>query len=83
MALQESNQNYAYPWIDDQNCIILPNKNDGSYNIDEKQSIEKLLFYLQQPEKLYEIYLNCIDNIKNYRIDNYLTKHIIPKIQKI
>jgi len=83
MALQQSNQYYSYPWIDNENCIILPNKEICNYEIDEKESIEKIVYYLQQPKKLYDIYLNGIENSKKYRVDNYLINYIIPKLEEI
>lgn len=82
-AIQETNQYYSYPWIDDNNCIVLPNKKDNPFLIDAEKSVDKMLKYIEQPEKLYQIYLNSHKNSLNYRIDNYLTKYIIPKIEGV
>ena len=82
-AIQETNQYYSYPWIDDENSIILPNKTDNQFLIDTEKSVDKMLEYIEQPEKLYQIYLNSHKNCLNYRIDNYLTNYIIPKLEKV
>ena len=82
-AIQETNQYYTYPWIDGKNCIILPNQKNDPFRLDLEDAINKMLSYLQQPEELYQIYLNSQKNSLNYRIDNYLTRHIIPKLENI
>lgn len=87
MALQDKECHFAFPWIDGKNCITLPNKTNNDkepgLHIDEINATKKIFEYLNNPKKLYEIYLNGIENAKNYYIDNYLIKYLIPKIESV
>jgi hypothetical protein len=85
MAMQDTTYEYAYPWIDSKNCIMLPNKimDDGAYRIDEYKAIDIMNYYLNRPIELYDIYLSGKENWKHYRIDKYLTNYIIPKLETI
>jgi len=85
MAMQESKCCYAYPWVHGKNCIMLPNKtlDNGYIIIDEYKAIEDLDYYLNRDEELYQIYTYGKNNCLNYRIDNYLTKYLIPKLESV
>jgi hypothetical protein len=82
VAIQEPTQTWSHPWIDGKNCIILPNRKRGNLHfIDEDESIRRINHYLEQPYKLYEIYLEGMKQCAKYRADYYLTEHLLPKIE--
>ena len=56
---------FTHPWIDKENCIVLPNK-PGTLLIDEKLSVEILLYYRKNQHLLYPIYLKSLDTNKLY-----------------
>jgi hypothetical protein len=73
---------HAYPWIDNDNCIMLPiNKNN---NLKLNQSINLLLSWLTEnnQSKLYEIYKRGNKTVVNYEKDVYIKNYIHPKIHK-
>ena len=80
MARQENNLEWTYPWIDGFNAIELPNKQESVF-IDEERSYQRIARYLERPEQLYSMYLQGINNWKNYSADNYSNNYILKEIQ--
>lgn len=79
MAMQKTNLVWKYPWIDEKNCIVLPVTGKNCI-IDEVRAVQKLDNYLKQPDKLYSIYLNGLENARNYQIANYIPKYLSREI---
>jgi hypothetical protein len=74
---------HAYPWMDGENCIMLPNKIDSN-NLDELKSCDVIWNYIRGAGKndLYKIYLkSCETNIK-YRNVKYLNDYFLNNIIK-
>lgn len=74
---------HTYPWIDNYNCIFLPNRLDSN-NLDESKACDVVLHYLRGGGRqyLYNIYLkSCETNLK-YRGVTYLNEYFIPCITK-
>lgn len=66
---------WSYPWIDQINCISKP------YH----QIIENAIHLLcsnKKEKKLYKIYLNGVENCRNYHIDNYVPNYVLAKIEE-
>jgi len=85
MAIQTPGMYWSYPWIDGENCIFLPNRSleNGHEELDECKSVEIIQDYLNRKEDLYNIYLAGKRNWLNYRVDNYMTKYLIPKLENV
>jgi hypothetical protein len=81
MAIQENNLEWSYPWINGANCIELPNR-QYSFLIDENKSYGRLMHYLESPKYLYGMYLQGIDNWKNYDLNNYASDYVLKEISK-
>ncbi len=71
MVMDRDNLAWAYEWIDGVNCLKIDNT-----SIDE-------LNELTHREGLYEIYLNGMQTVDKYRIDNYVNNYIHPIIQNL
>lgn len=84
MALQETGLEWTYPWIDYENAIVLPNRDNtdkaGLPLIDESLAYQKLMMNIGEPERLYKMYLNGIDNWNNYEVNKY-SEFILKEIQ--
>lgn len=78
---QLGNLHHAYPWIDGHNCLEMAC--DQGNKVDVKATFQKTLEWLHNPEKLYEVYKNSIDNALLYRISNYFPGYVMPKIRSI
>jgi hypothetical protein len=79
MAIQENKLAWSYPWLDGENCIELPNRND-SVLIDEHKSYDKIMKHLNLPEQLYDMYLAGVENWKNYEVNKYSSDYILKEI---
>jgi len=73
MAMDTTELAWAYPWIDNVNCLMLRG------TIEEKF---QRLFESTQHADLYEIYLNSVHNIRYYQRSNYVLNHLQSKIEK-
>jgi len=71
MVMDRDDLAWAYDWVDGVNCLKINNT-----SIDELND-------LTNRTDLYEIYLNGMANIDNYRINNYVTKYINPLIANL
>jgi len=71
MVMDRDDLAWAYDWVDGVNCLKINNT-----SIDELND-------LTNRDNLYEIYLNGMANIDNYRINNYVTKYINPLIANL
>ena len=80
LAMQESSHRWSYPWIDGENCIVLPSRRDGTQQVDTKEAFPKLDYYLQHVEELYRIYLQGTENWRHYRIDTYFRDYVYPEV---
>lgn len=80
MARQENNIDWAYPWIDGENSIMLPNRSDNVL-IDENKSYEKIMEWLDKPKELYDVYLNGISTWKNYEVNKYSSEYVLKTIK--
>jgi hypothetical protein len=75
---------HAYPWIDAENCIYLPNLNDGTNILDIDKSCDVLYEYTRggSKHKLYDIYLkSCETNLK-YKSNTYIYNYFLPNVEK-
>jgi hypothetical protein len=71
---------FTYPWVDGDNCVVLPNK-DNTTDLDLDASIDILLSYRHENRgKLYEMYLNSIKTNHLYAPKNYVPSHIMKNI---
>lgn len=89
---------FAYPWVDGVNCIEmihdfmgeLDREKELSYEqnghhlrvLNKEKTKEKILYYLNQPDKLYDIYVSGWHNDENYRIPNYNKNYIAKTIKE-
>ena len=81
MALQENNLDWSSPWIHGANCIELPNRKDSTL-VDEVESYNRLMHYLNLPPNLlYAMYLQGVDNWKNYEVNKYSMDYILKEIK--
>lgn len=75
----------TYPWIEGENCLKLPYLSEGGeYNrgvVDVPKAIAYLEGWLQNP-KLYEVYVNCVENAAKYSMQHYCENHLAPNILK-
>lgn len=71
MARMEFGVQHTYPWVDGENCIILPAMKPDGVLLDCEVSFRKLMEALARPD-LYRIYLNGLQNWRNYGWKNYL-----------
>lgn len=70
----------TYEWINDVNCVFLPNVANSNL-IDEVKSCQILLDY-KNNGKAYRIYLESINMSYKYAPKNYVPNHIIANILK-
>lgn len=88
MAQQAPNSlQWSYPWEPGDNCIHLPNQaTDAAHEIyvsEEIQSVSNLYGALRVNQgSLYDIYLKCVENSKNYRNEQYAREYLLPKLRK-
>lgn len=68
MVMMEDNIAWSYPWVHGVNCIKI--KNDPIEEI--RQALNR--------EDLYDIYLAGVQNLDNYRVENYLNNYIKKEI---
>ena len=71
MARMEFGVQYTYPWIDGENCIILPTIKPDGVLLDCEAAFHKLTEALSRPD-LYRLYRNGMFNWRNYCWKNYL-----------
>lgn len=76
---------FAYDWIDNFNCIMLPNmQHKNIINVDGAADIIINIATNKFDEnKLYEIYINSCETSKKYFIDNYTNNHVAAHINKV
>lgn len=71
---------FTYPWIDGENCIILPTA-ENSNLLDCHESLKILLEYRHDKHHLlYDMYLKSMEMNKLYSPKNYVRNHIIRNI---
>jgi len=72
---------HAYPWVDGENCIMLPNQPDKN-NLDVDAACDKIWEYIRgsKQSELYPIYLNSCETNMKYINTNYLQNYFIPNI---
>ena len=78
---------WAHPWIDDINCVVLPYQNErkdicNRPSVNEELAMPKLYSLLHNPDKMYDLYLRCVDHSHKYRLPNYFINHVIPSIMR-
>lgn len=72
---------WSYPWIAGKNCIGLPNALDGE--VDEVAAVERLYEWLRINQgSLHDLYLRCVENQRNYRMEHYSRKYLLPKLME-
>lgn len=76
---------WSFSWVGgcerEPNCLGLPNTPEGE--IDGDASMDMLYAWLRVNQgSLYDIYLRCIENGKNYRMDNYSNGYLLPRLRK-
>ncbi len=89
---------FPYKWVDGENCIEmvhdfqpgLDREKEISYqqnghhlrvmNIEKTKA--KIIDYLNNPDKLYEIYVNGYHNDENYRLPNYVKNYVAKTIKE-
>jgi hypothetical protein len=72
---------HAYPWIHNENCIMLENCKDSN-SLDEFKACDVIWHYIRGEGKrdLYRLYLkSCETNLK-YRDATYLKNYFVPNI---
>jgi hypothetical protein len=69
MLMRKDDMKWSYDWIDEVNCI----------KCEEGEEIATMIEYLAS-YRLYDIYLQGVENCKNYCIDNYINKYLLPII---
>jgi len=84
MVLQDDPLAWSFDWIGDVNCIRVPIGNTmsdfrGLNGSPEINVIEETL----RRTDLYDIYVACVKNNKNYMVENYLNNYIKPLINKL
>jgi hypothetical protein len=82
---------FPYEWVDGINCIemvhdtpkeIIPTENFHTFtSLNKEKTKEKIIQYLDQPEKLYDIYVNGWRNDENYRLPFYVKNYIAKTIK--
>lgn len=92
MAMPSIEVHESYPWIHGVNCIRLPydrNCGEGSLVHNEGRglvnigaSFQLLRHYLDNPDKLYQVYVNGMLNAEHYRIENYFRHWVGANIVK-
>ncbi len=97
MKQEDAYLEFPYKWVDGENCIEMVHDFMDGLNIEKELSYEqnghhlrvlnkektkeKILYYLSQPDKLYEIYVNGWYNDENYRIPKYNKSYISQSIK--
>jgi len=92
VAIHPYDYEYSYPWIDGENCIVLPYDNNtdqfesegiergGWYRYlgspDVNLCRDKIRYYIDNGDELYSMYLNSIKTSERYRPDNYYRDYI-------
>lgn len=71
-AIHSPNIEWAFDWQDGYNCVHLGVGTEY-----------KDLLMATRRDNLHELYMNAQANFDNYRIPNYIDRHIIPSIQAI
>ena len=82
MAMKDTNLVWTYPWIDGKNCIRLPVVGE-TRKLDEVASVKKMDCYLNQPDKLYQIYLEGSKTMDDYTESHYVPKYIAKEILEV
>lgn len=83
MALQGSPLKWTYPWVDMENCILLPYKFNGrDWRIDVGKAYDKLMDCLSDISSLYKIYLNGVENNKKYSAQTYYRDYVGATMRK-
>jgi len=78
LCMHDTGMAYSFDWVDGVNCIKMPIGTSDNCT-EEIEAIEAGL----RRDDLYEIYLKCIDNCKNYQFQNYISNYIEPIINSI
>ena len=92
VAIHPYDYEYSYPWVDGNNCIVLPYDGDTSpfknggiergewYRYmgspDVSLCVEKLKYYINNVDELHGLYLNSIKTANKYRPDNYYRDYV-------
>jgi hypothetical protein len=71
MARMDYGVQHTFPWIDGENCIILPTVKPDNVLLDCEASFQKLMQALKQSD-LYQVYQNGMATWRNYWWKNYL-----------
>ena len=98
MMLQEDSVEFAFPWIDGENCFKLEHdffegferEKEQEYKmnghnirvLNKENTREKILGLLANPDLIYEVYKNGYENARNYELPNYFKNHIGTTIKK-
>ena len=84
MAMQQCNVEFAFPWTDKTDCIMLPNLPHRNLNpphdIDLPAACTAISMALGSD--LYPIYLKGFANAQRYRIKSYIDQHWLPILRK-
>jgi hypothetical protein len=82
MVMQKDNLAWSYPW-DETNSMQVPigNTMDDIRGLNGSPEIPVIEAALKRTD-LHDIYRKGIENLENYRLDNYLSKYIKPTIEK-
>lgn len=74
---------WAYPWIDQHNCIALPNL-AGTRSLDIDAAVEALYYWsVVDHGALYTLYEHSHENNQKYVADVYARDYILPKIREV
>lgn len=69
MAAVPDNLAWSYPWVIGENCL-----NATPSGLTEQ---------LQDKDRLYQIYVNAMENARNYRYQEYLRRWVIGNIERV
>lgn len=77
---QIADMEHVYPWVDYENCLITPEKKD--HYVDTTETLNKIEMILKDKNRAYYIYRMSQSTAIKYRMCNYISSHIMPKITK-
>lgn len=83
MVMRDDPLAWSYPWVHGENCLRIPSGSSmdsikGTY-VGEEEMIH--INSGVNREDLYDIYLKGLENLNNYRVDNYFKNYVIPLIE--
>jgi len=98
MKQEDGGLEFAFKWLDGINCIEMVHDFQEGYNaenwndkhknwhtirtLNKEKTTSKIINYLSEPEKLYDIYFSGWFNDENYRIPNYNKNYISKQIKE-